>query len=479
MMKLTNPLPTIELLNQLYFIYGAIFLFLCFSIVAKNMKGSNLRIANVLWLLAVFGLVHGIYASMDVYPLIEAKDLTQEQFFNFEVLSTVLLTVSYLFLLQFGLSLAFENKRTRITWMVAAYATLGIIWLHPLLLHESRSKLHVVLQLQLGVRNTFGLFGGMAAAYGLIMYSNTPDIKRLASSISHNFHRAGVALAVYAFFTSNYFARINGFPAIPKETFRAGAAVFIAYFIMKALNLFDFETRRKVEMQARSLMQSEKMASLGQLAAGIAHEINNPLANASLTVQMLKNKLKNDSGQVFVEQLSTVEKHIDRAAAIAHELLLFSRDREMKSLTLNINKIIASALESMTYRKDRVVIEQNLAPVPNIRGDRGKLEQVFINILSNAFEAMPTGGKISISTALREGMVEAYVADTGTGIAQEIFPKIFEPFFSTKEPGKGTGLGLYLCYGIIKQHHGLIELSSVVGQGTTVTVKFPVSSEFP
>jgi two-component system NtrC family sensor kinase len=284
-------------------------------------------------------------------------------------------------------------------------------------------------------------------------------------------------MAAYAFFTSYVFVAIARFLNVSPELFRGIAAVLITYFIMKALNVFDIETRLRVEDQARALVQAEKLASLGQLAAGIAHEINNPLTNVSLEIQMLRNELGGDCGQLIRERFNNMEKHVDRAAVIAQELLQFSHKREAELLPLNINEVITNALAQMKHKLRTVVIERDRTLVPDVMGDRGKLEQVFINILSNAVDSMPEGGTISISTLLREGMVEASVADTGTGIASENLSKVFEPFFTTKEIGSGTGLGLSICYGIIKQHQGSIDLSSIVGQGATVTIKIPVTNQ--
>ena len=112
--------------------------------------------------------------------------------------------------------------------------------------------------------------------------------------------------------------------------------------------------------------------------------------------------------------------------------------------------------------------------VSDVMGDRGKLEQVFINILSNSLEAMPEGGRLVISSSEKNGLIEVRLSDTGTGIAEEDAARIFDPFFTTKEIGEGTGLGLSICYGIIKQHGGDIEISSAEGRGTTVTVTLPV-----
>ncbi len=468
-----NPFPTIHPVYLIYFFGGAAFLFLSFSIGTKNMQGSDLRIADSLWLLAIFGFIHGLREWLEIYPLLEGVHLGREEIFAIELISSALLIVSFMFLLQFGLSLSLDTRLKRVKWTVGTYAALCFIWIFFMELRGFSSDLLIVRQVQTGARNTFGLIGGFVTAYGMIMYSYSREIKNLHHSISRNLSYAGWAFAGYAFLTTTFFSRIAGtYAPYSKEIFRGGAAVLIAYFIIKALNIFDIEMRSKAGDQARRLVQSEKLASLGQLAAGIAHEINNPLTNASLGIQLLRKRL-GDPGRAIVEQIKAVEKNIDRAAAIAQELLQFSRRQDMEFLALNINEVIVNALTMMKHRLDRVVITQDLAPLPAVMGDRGKLEQVFINILSNALEAMPEGGRLSISTVVREGMIEARIADTGTGIAQENVSRVFDPFFTTKEVGSGTGLGLYICYGIIKQHHGLIELSSAPGQGATVTVKIP------
>lgn len=279
--------------------------------------------------------------------------------------------------------------------------------------------------------------------------------------------------------TTSFFSQfMNNYVPYSKEVFRGITAVLIAYFIMKALNIFDLETRRKVESQARELLQAEKMASLGRLAVGIAHEINNPLTNASLGIQLLRKKTGGAGTGAMDEQLGAVERNIDRAAVIAQELLQLPRQQETDFLPVNINDIMAEALAQMKHRLSAVVVEQDLSPVPDVMGDRLKLEQVFINVLSNALEALPEGGRIEIGTSMRDNdTVEARITDTGAGIAEENIPRVFDPFFTTKEIGSGTGLGLYLCYNIIRQHHGLIELASAVGQGTTVTITIPARAK--
>jgi signal transduction histidine kinase len=321
--------------------------------------------------------------------------------------------------------------------------------------------------------NSFGLFAGLISAYGLIRYSR--EIKHLGDSISRNFYLAGVIFVLYGIFTSAFFCEFTkDVLGVQSELFRGISAVFITYLIIKGLNIFDIETRVRIVEQGRHLAQSEKLTSLGQLAAGIAHEMNNPLTNASLGIQLLKKKLGSNGEEGVLDRLNAVEKNIDHAAMIAQELLQFSRNRELDLIPLDINELIRSTLPLMKFKLNNIDIEQSLAQVPHVMGDSIRLQQVIINVLSNAVEAMPAGGKISISTSAQgNGKVEVRIADTGIGITKDNMSRIFEPFYTTKEVGNGAGLGLSISYGIIKQHHGDIKITSTAGLGSTVTIEIP------
>jgi signal transduction histidine kinase len=223
------------------------------------------------------------------------------------------------------------------------------------------------------------------------------------------------------------------------------------------------------------LGQAEKLQSLGQLAAGIAHEINNPLTNATLGIQTAKKRLMGTAApdDPVVQKLDAVEKNIDKASVIARELLQFSRQQDAEAVPFNVNDVVRGALTLMKYRLRDAVIHHDLGSVRDVVGDLGKMEQVFINILSNATDAMPEGGDIFITTEQQGDDVQIRISDTGAGIPPENLSRVFDPFFTTKETGSGTGLGLSICYGIVKQHGGTIEISSTQGKGTTVTVRLP------
>jgi PAS domain S-box-containing protein len=233
----------------------------------------------------------------------------------------------------------------------------------------------------------------------------------------------------------------------------------------------DITVRRKHEEE---LMKASNLESIGRLAAGVAHEINTPLTNASLVMQMLLARMSEHGPEgEIMQKLNAVDRNIDKASQIARELLQFSRQRDLEFVPFDLERVLHGALVLVEYRMKGVRVTLDLAGVGQVLGDAIKLEQVFINILINAVEAMPRGGEIAVRTYETEQDVYVCIRDSGVGVAHEHLKKVYEPFFTTKEVGEGTGLGLAICYGVIKQHRGTIELKSERGKGTVVTISLP------
>jgi PAS domain S-box-containing protein len=238
----------------------------------------------------------------------------------------------------------------------------------------------------------------------------------------------------------------------------------------------DITERVSLETQ---LAQADKLTSIGLLAAGVAHEINTPLAVISSYAQMLSKQLKGDARLGPV--LEKITQQSFRAAEIANGLLNFSRTSTTEFRETNLNQVIRDTLSLLEhqFKTAQIVVDLDLAgELPPIYGNPGKLQQVFLNLLLNAKEAMPGGGRLRVAT-LVNGHVEALVTDSGSGIAPEHLKRIYDPFFTTKtmpKPGdrRGTGLGLSVSYGIIQEHAGKIYVESAVGAGTTFHLEFPL-----
>lgn len=221
------------------------------------------------------------------------------------------------------------------------------------------------------------------------------------------------------------------------------------------------------------VIQSEKMATVGKLAAGIAHQINNPLANIVLYSQIHREETKEEETKKVLE---IIEEEASLASKVVQGLLDFSRQREFKSERVQINDVIRKMLNilkpQLQYKKINLKLELSNS-LPEVKGDSAKLLDALINIAANAIDAMEERGRLSIRTYKRGRDVVVEIADTGVGIPEEHLSKIFDPFFTTKEVGKGTGLGLYITYSIIEKHGGRIEVKSRVGEGTTFRVFLP------
>ncbi|MBE9523838.1 MAG: cache domain-containing protein [Chloroflexi bacterium] len=224
------------------------------------------------------------------------------------------------------------------------------------------------------------------------------------------------------------------------------------------------------------LVHQENLASLGQLAAGVAHELNNPLATVLLYADILKREFPEDDP--CSNDLDTILRETSRCKTIVAALLDFARQHQVEAQDLNLNALIQTIIkiEGKHDIYEDINFQTELAPdLPEIQADPDQLQAVFINLLSNAAEAMPKGGEITIRTrGGPSGMVTIEVEDNGEGIAPNILSKIYTPFFTTKIIGKGTGLGLAITYGIIKMHRGQINVQSQVGEGTIFTIQLPV-----
>jgi two-component system NtrC family sensor kinase len=233
------------------------------------------------------------------------------------------------------------------------------------------------------------------------------------------------------------------------------------------------ETLRTTEQQ---LIQSEKLASVGQLAAGVAHEINNPLGTILLFSDIMRKELPSDDPRR--DDVTMIIDEATRCKTIVSDLLNFARQNEVLAQTTDVNALLTDTVEELTMRPvfDQVKIVSQLDPsLPNIQADPAQLREVFVNIMTNAAEAMEGGGSLTIITAPAEDeMIKIAFQDTGCGIPEQNLSKIFTPFFTTKTIGKGTGLGLAIVYGIIKMHRGQIYVESEVGVGSTFTITLPV-----
>jgi len=263
-------------------------------------------------------------------------------------------------------------------------------------------------------------------------------------------------------------------------------AVFITRAMMKELERME---RKKATADEISI-QSGKMAALGKMAAGIAHEINNPLAVIGEKAGWMKDLLKtedlqgSENFQEFADAVNKIESHINRAKTVTHRLLGFARRMEPVSEKVSINRVLDETIDFLEnearYRNIDVQTDYD-QELPAITSDSTQLQQVFLNILNNAIDAIGKDGEILIRTSFiaKNNALAIEISDNGPGIPKDALNKIFDPFFTTKEVGKGTGLGLSISYSIVEKLGGRMMVASHEGMGTTFTIYLPVDIERP
>jgi len=230
------------------------------------------------------------------------------------------------------------------------------------------------------------------------------------------------------------------------------------------------------------LIQAEKLTSLGQMAAAVAHEINNPLAGVLVYTQLLAKKINSDkfTKEGALEYLSKMETELTRSTRLVRNLLDFARQSPPRFWEVDINEVINRSFELATHsaKLQHVQVLKELDPaLPRVSADFDQLQQVCTNLIMNAIQAMPEGGTLTIRTSADDTQVKIEVQDTGVGISPENMRKLFTPFFTTKREVKGVGLGLAVSYGIVQRHKGRIEVQSKEGEGTTFTIYLPLHHE--
>jgi signal transduction histidine kinase len=324
------------------------------------------------------------------------------------------------------------------------------LFFHPLVYTASVYRLR-------GVMVSGVVFLGIMAPHIIQTFNNTPELMR------------SLLFIAFAFLLAGPWATLLNYLENQVETRH------------EILSLNDKLQRYidQLESTQRQLIQAEKLNAIGQLAASVAHEINNPLAGVLVYSKLLIKKLNSDSFDKTeaIANLQKIESAVDYCSRIMRGLLDFSRQSEPNLQPVAMSQVIDQVMLLVGHQAEmnKVQVIRDEAPsLPPVMADFGQLQQVLVNLVVNAVQAMPGGGKLTIHSSLdNNGWVQVAVEDTGHGIAPEHMDKLFTPFFTTKEPGKGVGLGLAVSYGIIERHGGKIEVKSEVGKGSTFTVRLP------
>ena len=267
--------------------------------------------------------------------------------------------------------------------------------------------------------------------------------------------------------------------------FLAVLAIIITTIVTTKFSVDKLQERdRELDEMNAHLIQTDKMAALGKMAAGVAHEINNPLGIISAKAGWISDLLeeeefkKSENYQEFIDALQKIEEHVERAAKVTHNMLGFARTMEPSMERININEVLDNTIEFLNHHAqiNNIDIETEYDDsIPEIASDRSQLQQVFLNIINNAIDAIDKQGVVHIETHRESNQIVVKILDTGKGIPANLINKIFNPFFTTKAEGKGTGLGLSITYKIIEELGGNISVQSKQNKGTTFTIILPTT----
>jgi signal transduction histidine kinase len=270
-------------------------------------------------------------------------------------------------------------------------------------------------------------------------------------------------------------------------------ATFIGVLLATQLDRVEEESRARMELSAaygqlseaylrlqqtqEQLIHAEKLSSLGQLAASVAHEVNNPLSGVLVYNQLLAQKLRDNSisREQGLQYVSNIEGAVKRCTRLMTNLLDFAHQSSPAMSQVDVNSLLDASFSLLAHLppKQNILVVREFGQLRPIMADADRLQQVFVNLLLNAIQAMPQGGTLTMRTALVDGHVKVEVEDTGCGISKENMRKLFTPFFTTKQERQGVGLGLAVAYGIIQQHGGRIDVQSEDGVGSTFSVLLP------
>jgi len=253
-------------------------------------------------------------------------------------------------------------------------------------------------------------------------------------------------------------------------------------YLNRELSRSGRELAHDLEAQGAKLRQTterarsaEQLASIGTLVAGLAHEIGTPMGVIQGHAKLLETKLSDEQARW---RLQTIQEQIARIAKIMQSLLNMARPSRSARLPVALDSLLDATLAFLREKFQRrgVEVRRDFAPVPSVRGEPERLQQLFLNLFMNAADAMPEGGELCVRLRPLDDGVEIEVADTGGGIDEKDLPRLFEPFFTTKAAGEGHGLGLAVCHGIVADHHGTIEVKSRLGEGTTFRIALPLAT---
>ena len=452
---------------NIYLFYGLVFFSMGCAVLFRNFRYSQLKIAPTLWALAVFGFSHAFHEWSELYVLIFSDDIAPEYRLLTQWLCLVKLFLSYAALMVFAwLILTISNKRLAyighglIIVLLLSYGYLVIPDLHHLSVNKTGFE-----EASRYTRSLIGFGSAALAGIGMMVYGNS--LRQDEHGYGQYFALCGVGLMIYGVLSG--LVPTDYHHSVPVLRTLAGGLILIALF--KALKVFDVEKEQATEAKLKRAIEADKYKAIGQLAMGVAHEINNPLASSTLALDLWERKHPQRS-ESEANYLSRVRLGIERASSISKELLSYARPASGKRSFIAINNVLDSAVKLLAHRTKQHHIELECSASIILYAEKIKLEELFINLLCNAIDASHPHSAILIKATQDDEKVHISVEDSGNGMTPEQLSRATELFYSSKAIGQGTGLGLAICEQIVSLHNGKMHIVSSKEQGTRVELTF-------
>ncbi|RTR26194.1 sensor histidine kinase [Shewanella atlantica] len=460
-------MPTFITFN-IYLFYGLVFFSIGCVVVFRNFKYSQLKIAPTLWALALFGFSHAFHEWSELYLLEFSDDIPGKFHLMAEWLRLLKLFLSYSFLmvfawLLFGIGSKWVARVGRSVVIATLLAYLGtvIYFSHAIYLAEDTFR-----EATFYTRLFLGFGSAFLAATGIALYGY--KLMQEQHKYGSYFIATGVGLLCYGVMSGLVPTDLHH--SIP--VFRTLAGALILFALFKALKVFDIEKELATEAKLKRAIEADKYKAIGHLAMGMAHEINNPLASSTLALDIFQRK----SPDLDEQQLKYIERislGIERASEISKELLAYARPAKGNTSLVPVSEVISASIHLLSHKHHSHRINIDCEEDITMMGQKVKLEELLINLLTNAMDASQSGSEIAITAGECDRYVRLTVEDWGAGMDSESLSRATELFYSTKPIGQGTGLGLAICEQIVALHRGVLNIASELGQGTKIEMHFP------
>lgn len=452
---------------NIYLFYGLVFFSIGCAVVFRNFKYSQLSISPTLWALALFGFTHAFHEWSELYVILFADDIEDKYQVVVQWLRLFKLGISFSCLLVFAW-LLFATLPRRIA-RIGHGITLFILLAYLISVVRFSTSLGVsdemFLQAGYYTRLLLGFGSAFLAGCGMAIYGH--GLLRASHDYGQYFVATGVGLCIYGVLAGLVATDLH--MTIPVLRTLAGGLVLMTLF--KALKIFDIEREQQTATKLKRAVETDKYKAIGQLAMGVAHEINNPLASSTLALDLLERKYPpQDAAQT--DYIYRIRLGISRAAEISKELLAYARPASEEPKQVKLGEVIRSAIKLLSHKQREFDIRINCPEALTLQGQKIKLEELLINLLNNAMDASDKGGKICVNVIKHDNGIKLSVIDEGHGMDEVCVARAPEPFYSTKPIGKGTGLGLAICEAIVRTHQGSMSICSQLGMGTHISIIF-------